>query len=119
MFHYPGEFIVRVSVSNHLHQLEPLVVSYPDVLIVQAPLIPATLDLHVLDHSVGAPLQNLGGSYATTEVLFIASCEGSHVVFNFDYGDGRTEVVQGSSGLPYTHDTRAFGRHIFTQGNFM
>ena len=112
-FYYPGDFIVRVSVSNHLQQLEPLIVSHPDVFIVQAPLIPATLDLLVFDNSLGAPLlQNIGG---TAEVTFVAVCEGSHVVFDFDYGDGRTEVVQGGSGLSYS---QAFGRHVFTQGKF-
>ena len=113
-FHLPGNFHIRVSVSNHLQQQEPLVAIYPQPIIVQAPVIPGTLEIHVNGWpKTGAPLQTLPGGMATSPVGFVASCQGSHVVFEFDYGDGYRDVIQSYSE---SITSTGFGSHVYTQG---
>ena len=88
---------MRVEVSNHI-QYQPIIAYYQEPFIVQQPITPGSLFLGVDGSWNGAPPYEL--------VRFYAHCDGSHVTYYFNFGDGTGDVMS-MDGSAY---------HNFTQG---
>ncbi|XP_062583196.1 uncharacterized protein LOC134244955 [Saccostrea cucullata] len=106
-------FPVSVSISSPYYQV-PQVFPFRHKFKVVQEIQGVYLEV-VGSGKTGAALKRVNGALQTEKIHFLASCEkGSHIEFQFDFGDGTTTVVQGREEM-FLNYVKGSTSHRYTQ----